>query len=154
MTTTFELNKTGFPIVPCTRCGGTGEYSYNQRFGTRCFKCDGLRMMIAPHAQKAWTSYVDYVQNRKQVTVQNMEIGDLVAHNKKWCEVKMITATDEPCGNSYENDVLVSTTFYYMVTLLVDGIEETMKMSGNLMMRRHSGKIDVEPFLAMIKHPK
>ncbi len=154
MTTTHELNKYGFPITTCTRCGGTGEYSYNQRFGTVCFKCQGTRLMVAKHAQEAWSSYLDFVENRKRVTVQNMQIGDLVAHNKKWCEVKMIVATDQSCGKSYENDVLVSTTFYYMVTLLVDGAQETMKMSGNLIMRRHSGKIDVQPFLAMIKDPK
>ena len=110
--------------------------------------------MVAKHAQEAWSSYLDFVEKRKRVTVQNMQIGDLVAHNKKWCEVKMIVATDQSCGRSYENDVLVSTTFYYMVTLLVDGAEETMKMSGNLIMRRHSGKIDLQPFLAMIKDPK
>lgn len=29
---------------PCTRCGGSGHYSYCQRFGTTCFKCDGNKL--------------------------------------------------------------------------------------------------------------
>ncbi len=28
-------------IGPCSRCGGTGNYSYNQVYGTTCFKCNG-----------------------------------------------------------------------------------------------------------------
>jgi hypothetical protein len=29
---------------PCTRCGGTGHYSYNMRHGTTCFKCSGNKL--------------------------------------------------------------------------------------------------------------
>ena len=30
----------------CTRCGGSGNYSYCQRFGTKCFKCDGNKQQV------------------------------------------------------------------------------------------------------------
>lgn len=32
--------------VPCSRCGGTGHYSFNQMDGTRCFKCRGSRVNV------------------------------------------------------------------------------------------------------------
>jgi hypothetical protein len=28
-------------IETCSRCGGSGEYSYCQMYGTKCFKCHG-----------------------------------------------------------------------------------------------------------------
>ena len=32
--------------IPCPRCGATGNYSYNQIDGTRCFKCNGNKYII------------------------------------------------------------------------------------------------------------
>ncbi len=32
---------TTFETVTCSRCGGSGNYSYCQRWGTTCFKCSG-----------------------------------------------------------------------------------------------------------------
>ena len=32
--------------IPCPRCGATGNYSYNQMDGTRCFKCNGNKYII------------------------------------------------------------------------------------------------------------
>jgi hypothetical protein len=31
---------------PCTRCGGSGSYSYCQMYGTRCFGCNGGGTML------------------------------------------------------------------------------------------------------------
>lgn len=31
----------GFETETCTRCGGSGEYSYCQMYGKTCFKCGG-----------------------------------------------------------------------------------------------------------------
>lgn len=154
MTTTYELNKYGFPITTCTRCGGTGEHSYNQRFGTVCFKCEGTRLMVAKHAQKAWADFRDHVQNRKEVAAGKLQAGDLIAFNKKWCEVIDVTETDEACGSSKVNGVVTSTNFYVLVSVLNNNVKETFKTSDNSIMRRHSGKIDPLPFLATIKHPK
>lgn len=30
-----------YDSTPCTRCGGSGNYSFNQMYGTVCFKCRG-----------------------------------------------------------------------------------------------------------------
>lgn len=38
---------------PCTRCGGSGEYSFNQVDGTRCFKCGGLGKQLTKRGAAA-----------------------------------------------------------------------------------------------------
>ena len=35
-----------FESVTCSRCGGSGHYSYCQRFGTICFKCGGRQVVF------------------------------------------------------------------------------------------------------------
>lgn len=37
----------------CTRCGGDGNFSYNHRDGTRCFKCNGNGYAL-PRITKKW----------------------------------------------------------------------------------------------------
>ncbi len=34
--------------VTCSRCGGSGEYSWNQTDGSKCFKCGGAKRVLAP----------------------------------------------------------------------------------------------------------
>lgn len=36
----------------CPRCGGTGNYSYNHRDGTKCFKCNGNKVIVKPITKK------------------------------------------------------------------------------------------------------
>ena len=110
--------------------------------------------MVAKHAQKAWADFRDHVQNRKEVAAGKLQAGDLIAFNKKWCEVVDVTETDEACGSSKVNGVVTSTNFYVLVSVLNNNVKETFKTSDNSIMRRHSGKIDPLPFLATIKHPK
>lgn len=33
-------------VKECPRCGGSGHYSFNLRYGTVCFKCGGDRMIV------------------------------------------------------------------------------------------------------------
>lgn len=36
----------------CSRCGGSGEYSWNQRDGSRCFKCGGNKYIFPKFTKK------------------------------------------------------------------------------------------------------
>ena len=38
-----KLKETGY--VRCSRCGGSGNYSYNPIHGSTCFQCNGLGFM-------------------------------------------------------------------------------------------------------------
>ncbi len=40
-----KIHKVGLTRV-CSRCDGTGHYSYNQIDGTRCFKCGGRKFTL------------------------------------------------------------------------------------------------------------
>ena len=35
-------------VVTCSRCGGSGRYSWNQVDGDKCFKCGGAKQVLAP----------------------------------------------------------------------------------------------------------
>lgn len=39
--------------VVCSRCGGTGHYSFNRMDGTRCFGCKGVGV-VAPKTDEEW----------------------------------------------------------------------------------------------------
>jgi len=47
----YRLFKEGFGKT-CTRCGGTGEYSFNRMDGTRCFKCHGNKFIVPKLTKK------------------------------------------------------------------------------------------------------
>jgi hypothetical protein len=53
-----------FESEPCSRCWGSGTYSYCQAYGTRCFKCAGRSVQLTKHGQKnysAWRAAVDAI---------------------------------------------------------------------------------------------
>jgi hypothetical protein len=43
---------------PCTRCGGSGHYSYCERFGTTCFKCDGNKLQTVTPTKREIESWL------------------------------------------------------------------------------------------------
>jgi hypothetical protein len=42
-----------FESVTCGRCGGTGNYSYCQMYGTTCFKCRGAKVVLTKRGSAA-----------------------------------------------------------------------------------------------------
>ena len=42
-----RLKELGYTKI-CSRCCGSGRYSYNQMDGDRCWGCDGRKVMLAP----------------------------------------------------------------------------------------------------------
>jgi hypothetical protein len=47
----------GFDREPCTRCGGSGTYSFNRRDGDKCFGCHGIGNPLTVYglrAKQAW----------------------------------------------------------------------------------------------------
>lgn len=38
--------------VECSRCGGSGHFSFNRMTGTTCFKCNGRKRVLAPITAK------------------------------------------------------------------------------------------------------
>lgn len=63
-----------FESEPCGRCGGSGEYSYNQVNGRTCFGCAGKGVRLTKRGAQAQALY------RKMLTRDRSELqaGDVV----------------------------------------------------------------------------
>lgn len=57
----------------CTRCGGSGSYSFNQRDGTRCYGCNGRRERTAKLTKRVL-----------EAARAKVEAGELVALRARW----------------------------------------------------------------------
>jgi hypothetical protein len=62
----------------CPRCGGSGEWSYNQRDGTMCWKCGGM-------------GYIAAKVNKKAVDISRAKVGDTVQVQSQNMTVTKIT---------------------------------------------------------------
>jgi len=151
MTSTTNLpaatNALGFPLVTCSRCDGTGEYSWNIKDGKRCFGCKGAGKVIAKPCVKAWQAFVAARQAARTKLVRDLVVGDRVsgavglnyASDGKWATVESITVTDEPCGWTGGR---VDDT--YRIVQWADGTEK--KIGGGFLMRTDA-TVDPSPFV-------
>jgi len=60
--------------VTCSRCGGTGHYSYNQITGTVCFKCHGGKVVYTKRGRAA----ADFLNALRSKPVTEVKVGQLV----------------------------------------------------------------------------
>lgn len=60
MTATYEMTSPlGFETKTCSRCGGSGQYSYNQIDGSRCYGCNGQKFQYTKRGKAAKLFYLD-----------------------------------------------------------------------------------------------
>lgn len=60
-----------FECVECSRCGGSGHYSFNLMYGTRCFKCAGNKLTYTKRGAVARERY----ESHFQVRIDELEVG-------------------------------------------------------------------------------
>jgi len=75
--------KTKFETQTCSRCGGSGSYSYNQRHGAMCYGCNGSGKQRTKRGAAATQFFLDSLEK----PVVDIKIGDLVKFDGKWREV-------------------------------------------------------------------
>lgn len=63
-----------FETKTCSRCGGSGHYSYCQRFGTTCFGCGGTGTQYTKRGAAARRFYQDSLK----VRLDSLVVGDLM----------------------------------------------------------------------------
>lgn len=51
------MNKSPFEHETCSRCGGSGQYSFNLMYGRRCFKCWGRGSVFTGRGRAAREYY-------------------------------------------------------------------------------------------------
>ena len=64
-----------FETVTCSRCGGSGKYSYCQMYGDTCFKCRGKGIVFTKRGQVAYDVYVASLKKR----ADELKPGDRVS---------------------------------------------------------------------------
>lgn len=70
------MTSTSFETEICSRCGGSGKYSFNLMTGDTCFKCRGKGNCYTKRGQVA----IDYYRELLKVPVTELKVGDLI-----WC---------------------------------------------------------------------
>lgn len=63
-----------FESTTCSRCGGTGSYSYCTMYGSRCFKCGGAGCYLTKRGKAAQA----FLDDLRSVPVANLKVGDLI----------------------------------------------------------------------------
>lgn len=66
--------KINFDKTECSRCGGSGHFSYNAMDGTRCYGCSGSGKKFTRLGRKAYDVFVASLT----ITVDELKVGDVV----------------------------------------------------------------------------
>ena len=69
-----NMTRNGFEAEICGRCGGTGRYSFNLRYGSVCFGCGGTKLRFTKRGAAAHAKYVEMLK----VPLGSLVIGDLM----------------------------------------------------------------------------
>jgi hypothetical protein len=69
-----ELKAIQFESTTCSRCCGSGNYSYCQRYGTTCFKCGGAKKVFTKRGAAANAMY----QRSLEVPATEVRVGDWI----------------------------------------------------------------------------
>src|SRR5262245_43139450 len=62
---------TSLETITCSRCGGSGQFSYCQRWGTTCFKCVGRKRVYTKRGAAARR----YMENLLSVPASQLQPG-------------------------------------------------------------------------------
>ena len=66
--------KPTFEHETCSRCCGTGNYSYSSMYGKRCFGCHGIGYKLTKRGQAAQ----NLLNKMRLIPLENFEIGDSI----------------------------------------------------------------------------
>lgn len=65
------MTLTEWEKVDCSRCGGTGSYSYCSQYGTTCFKCGGQKQVLTARGAAA----VAWLAKQRKTLVIDLQVG-------------------------------------------------------------------------------
>lgn len=118
---TTQTTTPAFETEECSRCGGTGEYSYCPRFGRKCFKCLGHRRVYTKRGLAAR----EFLRSLRQRPVSQLKPGDTIKAFAGWAVVKSVTV-EESRGASSVGGVM---TPYVRDTYTVDADRAGVRVS-------------------------
>lgn len=148
-----------FGMTTCTRCGGSGNYSYCQAYGTRCFKCSGSgkQLVDAKFAQDAGHA----LELAQRPSAKDVNVGDVVVYTDEagtrfWRIVESVEYV-APTADNYSGagKSLNATEWTYsgwVVFTYTDGITE--RHGEGHQVRRRAGWLKSMPFCQFDKTRK
>jgi hypothetical protein len=101
--------KREFESETCSRCGGSGNYSYCQMYGPTCFKCRGRKKILSKRGQAA----SDYLRDLRTVKVADIQAGWLIwlppdvfgTYKSSWYEVLSFVLNTGDFATARSNDI-------------------------------------------------
>lgn len=109
----------------CSRCGGSGSYSWCQTYGSTCFRCGGRGTVTTRQGRKA----AELVNEALTVPVEDIKVGDII--------MDYVITMNGPSTKKFRHVVQNITTSY-----AVDKIRysiETMRKNEKVTFIGHSG---------------
>jgi hypothetical protein len=62
----------------CSRCGGSGQYSFNQIDGTMCYGCRGKGKKLTRKANASWKKIEEFKESLLHSLIEEIKVGDRV----------------------------------------------------------------------------
>lgn len=146
---TFQVDRHGFPVERCGRCGGSGTYSFCQMYGDTCFGCSGVGLVYAAkkpaEERAAWRKDLAGVTRARRCEVQAGDrIRELDAPKGSPFRTVAAVALGEPDGWEKIGSAPQEVTSWRTTITFDDGTtEESM---GSVLVRR-AGTVDPSPYV-------
>jgi len=119
---------TQFETMTCSRCGGSGHYSYCQRYGTTCFKCAGAGRVFTKRGAAAQAFYTNLLSKRAADLLPGDKVRETVVTNggelgSKWMAVlEVYPQTAERNGGCHSIDPVTNAPVYSGLVVELDGL--------------------------------
>lgn len=107
---------TKFEFEVCSRCGGSGHYSYNQINGSTCFGCAGAGYRLTRRGRLA----NQHMRELLSVTIDQLKVGDVIQcedlNRRYYAPVVEIVHDTESTSSSLRDGVMVPNPPFVRVT--------------------------------------
>lgn len=96
-----EVKMSHFESKVCSRCGGSGHYSFNLMHGTKCYGCNGSGVQFTKRGLAAKT----FFENSLTLPASELKVGMAIKEFSYWKNFSIIqvidSGTDRELGEKY-----------------------------------------------------
>lgn len=146
----------------CSRCGGSGHYSYCQMYGSTCFKCHGKKETLTKRGAAAMKVLTASLRKRafdfeigEKLLVEGFSCGSMVVPNR-WITIEEIyfvsTRDADRAGKSWTNGVRRYHTQLHIVG--VDRYGKRHSTTGHPVETTYRRAVSAEEKVALMKAAK
>lgn len=110
------MNKYLFETETCSRCGGSGKYSFCEMYRDVCFKCRGQKVTYTKRGKAAQQFYIDLCT----VSITEVKVGDIIQccplHRGSYRAQVVAVEFKKDAGSSLKDGVMVPYDNILLVT--------------------------------------